>query len=170
MSGWTYMLRCADDSCYVGSTSHEDVGVRVAEHNDAKFVGYTSRRRPVSLVWSIFFEDLRDAHETERRIEGWSRRKKEALIAGDAQKLVSSSARRGGAPLDSGSHARPLRALSWEAQATGAITPFPGSAMRSAVRQKRTAEEAQAAQKQRPLIAPEPRHPEVRAKRAPKDD
>lgn len=98
MGGWTYILRCSDESYYVGSTSHNDVHMRVAEHNDAKYIGYTSARRPVVLVWSQWFDDLRDAHETERRLKGWSRGKKEALFSGDAEKLRLLARRRAGKP------------------------------------------------------------------------
>src|SRR5688572_17936130 len=87
MGGWAYLLRCADESYYAGSTSHEDVEARVWEHNEGVFDGYTSRRRPVTLVWAEWFDDLRDAHASERRLKGWSRAKKEALIARDYTKL-----------------------------------------------------------------------------------
>ena len=82
VGGWVYILRCADDSLYVGSTSHEAVELREAEHNSGVFGGYTLSRRPVKLVWAEHFEDLRDAHAAERRLKGWSRAKKEALITG----------------------------------------------------------------------------------------
>jgi putative endonuclease len=98
MSGWTYMLRCSDQSYYVGSTSYQDFQTRVDEHNDAKFIGYTSSRRPVVLVWSKRFDDLRDAHDAERRIKGWGRAKKKALIASDAAGLKQLSKRRAGKP------------------------------------------------------------------------
>jgi putative endonuclease len=98
MSGWAYMLRCSDRSYYVGSTSYEDVQPRVDEHNDAKYFGYTASRRPVVLVWSKRFNDLRDAHDAERRIKGWSRAKKEALIASDSGGLKQLSQRRAGKP------------------------------------------------------------------------
>jgi len=90
------MLRCSDKSYYVGSTSHNNVHMRVNEHNDANFIGYTSARRPVVLVWSKWFDDLCDAHETERRLKGWSRAKKQALIERDADKLKCLSRRRAG--------------------------------------------------------------------------
>jgi putative endonuclease len=96
MGGWAYMLRCSDQSYYVGSTSYENVGMRVDEHNTAKYIGYTAARRPVVLVWSKWFDDLRDAHVTERRLKGWSRAKKEVLIVGDAEKLNLLSRRRAG--------------------------------------------------------------------------
>jgi putative endonuclease len=92
------MLRYSDQSYYVGSSSYADVRTRVDEHNDAKFFGYTASRRPVVLVWSKWFEDLREAHVTERRLKGWSRTKKEALIASDADRLKQLSKRRVGKP------------------------------------------------------------------------
>ncbi len=45
--------------------------------------GYTAGRRPVKLVWSECFPTRDEAFAAERRIKGWSRAKKEALIAGD---------------------------------------------------------------------------------------
>jgi predicted GIY-YIG superfamily endonuclease len=77
------MLRCADGSYYGGSTSYDDIDIRVGEHDDGRFEGYISKRRPVVLVWAEQFGDLRDAQECERRIKGWRREKKEALIGRD---------------------------------------------------------------------------------------
>jgi putative endonuclease len=82
MGAFVYMLRCADDSYYVGSTI-VDLERRVAEHNTGLFGGYTSLRLPVKLVWSEYFEQLRDAAAIERKLKGWSRAKKEALIQAD---------------------------------------------------------------------------------------
>ena len=87
VGGWAYMLRCADNSYYVGSTSYDDVGIRVAEHDDGRFEGYTHSRPPVTLIWAERFEDLRQAQECERRIKGWRREKKEALARGDFDAL-----------------------------------------------------------------------------------
>jgi putative endonuclease len=76
------MLRCRDGSYYVGSTrrSLED---RLAEHTTGLLHGYTAARLPVVLVWSQEFQQITDAVAMERRIKGWSRAKKEALIRGD---------------------------------------------------------------------------------------
>jgi putative endonuclease len=98
MGGWAYMLRCSDGSFYVGSTSHDDVNTRVMEHNEARYIGYTSSRRPVSLVWSKWFVDLRAAHATERQVKGWSRAKKIALLNVNGEALVQLSKRRSGNP------------------------------------------------------------------------
>ena len=75
-----YMLRCADGSYYVGSTKQE-VEARVWEHNNLPVDGYTAKRRPVTLVFTETYDRITDAIARERQIKGWSRRKKEALIA-----------------------------------------------------------------------------------------
>ena len=56
---------------------------RIAEHNSGKYPGYTSRRRPVTLVYSERFGRITDATAVERKLKGWSRAKKEALMRGD---------------------------------------------------------------------------------------
>ncbi|WP_330084237.1 GIY-YIG nuclease family protein [Methylocystis iwaonis] len=88
-----YILFCADGSYYTGIT-RKDVETRVSEHNAGINADYTSRRRPVKLLWSAHFEQLTDAIATERRIKGWSRAKKEALMRGDFEALPLLAARR----------------------------------------------------------------------------
>ncbi len=79
--GWIYILKCADESYYCGSTSNLEQ--RINEHIFHKYSGYTSARLPVELVFSQEFADINDAIRIERQIKGWSRKKKEALIKGD---------------------------------------------------------------------------------------
>ena len=80
-----YLLRCSDGSYYVGHT--DDLSRRIAEHQTGFFTGYTYKRRPVELVWSTSFQTRDDAKAAERQIKGWSRAKKEALIAGDWERM-----------------------------------------------------------------------------------
>ena len=77
---FTYLLRCADGSYYVGST--RDLDVREEQHRSGLGSVYTSTRQPVELVWWQEFDDVGEAYALERRIHGWSHAKKEALIAG----------------------------------------------------------------------------------------
>ena len=88
-----YILRCADGSYYVGIT-RAALEMRVAQHNAGTFGGYTLTRRPVVLVYSQWFDRITDAIENERKLKGWSRAKKEALIRGDMTALRKLSARR----------------------------------------------------------------------------
>ena len=83
---YAYMLRCADGSYYIGS-ARLGLERRVSEHNAGTFGGYTSKRRPVSLVWSQHFLNITDAIAAERQIKGWSRAKKEALIREDYEAI-----------------------------------------------------------------------------------
>ena len=80
-----YILRCSDGSYYTGHT--EDLQSRLVAHQQGTLGGYTFRRRPVELVYSSEFTSRVDALEMERRIKGWSRRKKEALIEGDWDRI-----------------------------------------------------------------------------------
>ena len=87
---WTYMLRCRDGSCYVGITS--EIEIRLAKHAlgidpDA----YTFRRRPVTLVYSDVFSRPDEAIFVEKRLKGWSRAKKDALVRGDWDSIRSLS-------------------------------------------------------------------------------
>ena len=75
-----YILECSDNSFYTGHT--DDIDRRVAEHNN-KENNYTSTRLPVKVVFVQVCASRYEAIAAERKIKGWSRRKKEALIAKD---------------------------------------------------------------------------------------
>jgi len=93
MGAWLYILKCSDGSFYTGTT-RADLEQRVAEHQAGEFDGYTATRRPLVLVFSEHFDRLIDAIAAERQIKGWSRAKKQALIAGDYQALQRAARRR----------------------------------------------------------------------------
>ena len=96
MGAYVYMLRCADDSFYIGSATGDDLSVRIDQHNAGSYPGYTFKRRPVVLVWSEHFDRITDAIAVERQIKGWSRAKKEALIRSDWTEVSRLSQRRAG--------------------------------------------------------------------------
>ena len=81
MAFWTYMIRCGDGSYYTGHT--DDLEKRWGEHRSGALGGYTAVRHPLELVWAAEFGERIEALVFERRLKGWSRVKKEALIAGD---------------------------------------------------------------------------------------
>jgi putative endonuclease len=64
---------------------------RLYAHEHSIIKCYTSSRLPVKLVYIAEFPTRDDAFRAERQIKGWSRRKKEALIKGDWEKLVEYS-------------------------------------------------------------------------------
>ena len=45
-----YILRCADDTLYIGHT--ENLASREQTHNDGKGAKYTAARRPVRIVYA----------------------------------------------------------------------------------------------------------------------
>ena len=92
MAAWTYMLRCADGSFYIGCTTAIDQ--RFGEHQAGTHGGYTASRRPVEMVWSEEFQTIDQAIAVERQLKGWSRAKKEALVKGEFGRLPGLSGSR----------------------------------------------------------------------------
>ena len=92
MSFWVYILHCADDSYYTGHT--DNLEERIAKDQTGEYAGYTSTRLPIALLFSEEFSTREEALACERQINGWTRRKKQALMRGDWSE-VSRLARRG---------------------------------------------------------------------------
>ncbi|MBO6900389.1 MAG: GIY-YIG nuclease family protein [Rhizobiaceae bacterium] len=109
MDATVYILRCSDGSYYTGLTK-QDVEARVWEHNQGIYDGYTKKRRPVELVFTETYDRVVDAIARERQIKGWSRAKKEALIALAYERLPELARNReGGAQRPHGSPFDKLR-------------------------------------------------------------
>ncbi len=83
---YAYILLCSDDRYWVGVTNI--LGRRFLEHqagnNGSK---YTTLRLPVKLVYSEKIHDPLIAIKREKQLKGWSRARKEALIAGQVEEL-----------------------------------------------------------------------------------
>jgi len=85
-SYFVYIVRCDDDSYYTGITN--DCVRRVYEHNHSRNkYSYTYKRRPVELVYSVEFEDVNQAISWEKILKRWNRKKKEAVINDEWEKL-----------------------------------------------------------------------------------
>ena len=93
---FAYILQCRDGSYYVGSTWHLER--RVSEHQHGLGAAYTRARRPVRLVWQFWFERIDEAYAFEKRVQGWGRKKRQALIEGRLDDLPELSRRPGGDP------------------------------------------------------------------------
>jgi Predicted endonuclease containing a URI domain len=91
-SFFVYMLRCADDSFYTGHT--DDLEKRMSEHQNQQIPCYTSLRLPVELIYHAPFKTRDEAIAAERKIKGWSREKKKALINNDFRYIKLLSERR----------------------------------------------------------------------------
>lgn len=74
-----YILKCADDTLYVGSTNKLEK--RLHEHNNLKSgAHYTKIRRPVVLVYSEELQTYADVRKREAEIKHLSRSEKIKLI------------------------------------------------------------------------------------------
>ncbi|MBR7654115.1 GIY-YIG nuclease family protein [Brucella oryzae] len=93
MEATVYILHCADGSYNTGLTK-QNIEARLWEHNEGIYDGYTKKRRPVELVFTETYNRIVDAIVRERQIKGWSRAKKEALMALDYERLPELSKRR----------------------------------------------------------------------------
>ena len=78
MKGWMYILLCADGTYYTGSTN--DIDSRLYQHQNGEGAKYTKNRIPVTMVYSEEYDRIDDAYFREKQVQGWSRKKKEALI------------------------------------------------------------------------------------------
>ena len=79
MGYFVYILRCADESLYVGCTNNLER--RMKQHNNSKWgAHYTKIRRPATLIHSEKFETFTEARRREMEVKGWRREKKINLI------------------------------------------------------------------------------------------
>jgi len=80
-----YLLECCDGSYYAGSTWNLEQ--RLSEHQSGEGANFTSKRLPVKLAYYEQFERIEDAFNREKQIQGWSHKKKKALVEANIEKL-----------------------------------------------------------------------------------
>jgi len=80
-----YILKCSDQSLYTGSTI--DLEKRLLQHQAGKGAKYTKQRLPVELVYSEEYALTGEAFHREKQVQGWTRKKKIALIEGRSAEL-----------------------------------------------------------------------------------
>ena len=85
MKGYMYILECADGSYYTGSTT--DLELRLQQHQSGEGANHTRKRLPVRLVYYEKFDRVDDAFYREKQVQGWSRKKKQALMENRANDL-----------------------------------------------------------------------------------
>lgn len=81
----TCILRCAYNKLYVGSTTN--MKERLRRHNAGYASEFTHLHRPVELVYREEYDTYQEVFRRERQLKKWTVAKKEALIAGDIEKL-----------------------------------------------------------------------------------
>ena len=85
MKGYVYILLCSDGSYYTGSTNNLEL--RLQQHFSGEGSNYTQKHRPIKLLYFEEFSEMAEAFYREKQIQGWSRKKKEALIKEKFEKL-----------------------------------------------------------------------------------
>ena len=75
---WTYIVASRTGTLYVGMTN--DIVRRMWEHKSGEFEGFASKYDCDRLVYWESFDDVRKAIDREKRLKGWRRAKKIALI------------------------------------------------------------------------------------------
>ena len=85
MKAWFYILRLQSGALYIGAT--KNIEQRYVKHCDGSVCRTTSLDPPDSLVYSEEHESFSNARKREAQVKRWTRAKKEALVAGDKEKL-----------------------------------------------------------------------------------
>lgn len=76
-----YILLCSNGSYYTGSTNNLEL--RLIQHQNGEGANHTKKYLPVTLIYYEEYPRVEQAFYREKQIQGWSRKKKEALINGD---------------------------------------------------------------------------------------
>jgi putative endonuclease len=85
MSWCVYLVRCRDDSLYVGITN--DLDRRIAAHNAGKGAKYTRSRKPVALAFVRRVRSATTARRLEVACKRLDRRRRLLLVDGDRRVL-----------------------------------------------------------------------------------
>ena len=80
-----YILECVDGTYYTGSTI--DIESRIVQHQSGLGANHTKKRLPVKLIYYEVFQRIDYAFYREKQVQGWSRKKKEALINNNTKEL-----------------------------------------------------------------------------------
>lgn len=83
--GYVYILKCSNGTYYTGSTT--DLSKRIAQHQAGEGANHTKKYLPVELIYYEEYPRIDEAFYREKQIQGWNRKKKEALINGQLDTL-----------------------------------------------------------------------------------
>lgn len=85
IGGYGYILKCANGAYYTGSTQRLEL--RLAQHQNGEGANFTRKHLPVELVYYETYERIDQAFDREKQVQGWRRKKKQALIHGETNLL-----------------------------------------------------------------------------------
>lgn len=79
---YVYILRTSNNNLYIGQTSNLEQ--RLVEHKQTKGAKFLrDSGSSFKVVYAETYPTLLEAMRREKQLKGWTREKKEALIAGD---------------------------------------------------------------------------------------
>ena len=78
MVGFTYIWHCSDGSYCTDST--KNLALHLVQHQNREGAHHTEKGLPGKLVYFEEFHRIDEAFYREKHIQGWTRKKKEALI------------------------------------------------------------------------------------------
>ena len=116
MKGYMYILLCDDGSYYTGSTNNLEL--RLQQHFAGEGANHTKKHPPVELLYYEEFDRIDEAFYREKQVQGWSRKKKEALINRENEKLPELSR-------NYAQYGRPLASVVSTSSTTDAPVPEP---------------------------------------------
>jgi putative endonuclease len=85
MKGYMYILKCSNGAYYTGST--KNLELRFQQHQNGEGANFTRKHLPVELIYYEEYQRIDEAFYREKQVQGWNRKKKEALINGEYEKL-----------------------------------------------------------------------------------
>jgi len=84
---YVYILRSIDNYLYIGQTNNLEKRVREHIEHLEKAAKFTKEHNNFELVYKEEFLTRLESMRREKQLKGWTRAKKEALIAGDYELL-----------------------------------------------------------------------------------
>ena len=84
---YRYIPECADGSYYTGSTW--EIDKRLWKHQHGLGANHTKKHLLVKLVYCEEYDRIDESFSREKQVQGWSRKKKNALIQNRMEDLPS---------------------------------------------------------------------------------
>ncbi len=82
---YVYLILCENKSIYTGVTNNIDR--RLLEHQTKSGGWHTKLHKAIKVLYTEGYPSREEALKREKQLKGWTRAKKEALIAGDKELL-----------------------------------------------------------------------------------
>jgi len=82
-----YIIRFSDNSLYIGQTNNLEQRLKEHASKGTKSSKFSKEHEKFELVYQESYDSRLESMRREKQIKGWTRAKKEALIAGNKELL-----------------------------------------------------------------------------------